>query len=70
MAEQHQPKQKPAVEMAYQAYLIRLWQDSFQTGWRASAQSVQSGEITRFATLEALFTFLQSQTSDQTKPPP
>lgn len=47
----------------YCAYLVRLWQDSPYTPWRASAQSVQSGETVRFADMEQLFAFLQAQTT-------
>jgi hypothetical protein len=65
MTKQHQPKQQPTTVLPYKAYLIRLWQDSRQSGWRASAQSVQSSEMIRFGTLEALFAFLQDQTCDQ-----
>jgi hypothetical protein len=48
----------------YQAYLVRIWQDGDQAAWRASAQSVQSGKIVRFANLDRLFTFLATQTDD------
>jgi hypothetical protein len=65
MTKQHQPKQQPSATLPYQAYLIRLWQDSRQSGWRASAQAVQSDETIRFGTLETLFAFLQDQTRDQ-----
>nr|AGC72454.1 hypothetical protein [uncultured bacterium A1Q1_fos_493] len=47
----------------YCAYLVRLWQDSPYTLWRASAQSVQSGETVRFADVEQLFAFLRTQTT-------
>ncbi|MCB0173097.1 MAG: hypothetical protein KDI02_17315 [Anaerolineae bacterium] len=66
MTSQKKPKQKPTAPLAYQAYLIRLWQDGQHTGWRASVQSVQSGETIRFASLKALFEFLQDQTDNQT----
>ncbi len=49
---------------AYQSYLVRLWQEHAQASWRVSVQSVQSGEIVRFADLEALFAFLQTQTAN------
>ena len=49
---------------SYQAYLVRIWQDGDQAAWRASAQSVQNGEIVRFANLDRLFTFLAAQTDD------
>lgn len=44
-------------------YLVRLWQDSPYTPWRAAAQSVQSGETVRFADVEQLFAFLRTQTT-------
>lgn len=47
----------------YCAYLVRLWQDSPYTPWRAAAQSVQSGETVRFADVEQLFAFLRTQTT-------
>jgi hypothetical protein len=46
----------------YTSYLVRLWQDSRQGPWRASAQSVQTGERVLFASLAELFTFLEGQT--------
>ena len=46
----------------YTAYLVRLWQDSQQGPWRASAQSVQTGERVLFASLAELFAFLEGQT--------
>ncbi|MEZ4734628.1 MAG: hypothetical protein R3E79_46650 [Caldilineaceae bacterium] len=46
----------------YTAYLVRLWQESPQTPWRASAQSARTGEKVYFPTLAALFAFLQAQT--------
>jgi hypothetical protein len=45
----------------YQSYLLRLWQEDTQTPWRASLQSTSSEEIYHFATLEALFAFLDGQ---------
>jgi hypothetical protein len=50
---------------SYRAYLIRLWKDGQPALWRASAQSVQSGEIMRFATLHALFAFLIAETDER-----
>lgn len=50
---------------SYCAYLVRLWQDSPHAGWRASAQSVQTGATVRFADLEQLFIFLHRQTEGQ-----
>ncbi len=51
----------------YQAYLVRLWQDSEQTPWRASTQCAQTGEKRFFADLAALYTFLMAQTTEQEK---
>jgi len=51
---------------SYNAYLVRLWQDTPDTPWRASVQSVQSGKIVRFGSLYALFAFLKTETHDAT----
>ena len=51
--------------VSYTAYLVRLWQDNLQAPWRASAQHARTGEIIRFADLEQLFHFLESQTGDE-----
>jgi hypothetical protein len=48
--------------LRYKAYLVRFWQEGEQEPWRASAQSVQSGEVVHFATLHELFIFLEMQT--------
>lgn len=47
----------------YRAYLIRLWRDGTAQTWRASVQPVAGGATVRFASLEALFDFLLSQTA-------
>jgi hypothetical protein len=47
---------------AYQAYLVRLWQDSADGPWRALARDAASGEEHRFATIEQLFLFIHRQT--------
>ena len=47
----------------YQSFLVRLWRDSPSAPWRASAQNILTGEEQRFANLESLFVFLQSQTA-------
>jgi hypothetical protein len=56
----------------YHSYLVRLWQANPDGVWRAMIQSVRTGETVRFADLESLFVFLQSQTivhsSSQEKP--
>jgi len=56
----------PAYPGAYYSYLVRLWQENPQAPWRASARCVQSGELTYFATVEALLLFLQAQTCTAT----
>ncbi len=45
----------------YEAYLVRLWQDGPHTPFRASATAVRGGKTTYFATLSALFAFLQAR---------
>lgn len=49
----------------YQSYLLRMWQttDGDQVIWRASLDSPGTGERLSFASLEALFAFLEVQTA-------
>jgi len=58
------PIQHPPI---YAAYLIRLWQDTPDGPWRASAQSVQTGEIVRFGSQQALYEFLENEVSSTSK---
>jgi hypothetical protein len=47
----------------YQSYLLRLWRvKEAEEGWRASLESAQTGERRGFASLEALFDYVRSQT--------
>jgi hypothetical protein len=47
----------------YQSYLLRLWwAKEGEEGWRASLESAQTGERRGFATLDALFDYVRSQT--------
>ena len=43
------------------AYLVRFWLDAPSGPWRASAQSVATGEIIRFGSQQSLFDFLQNE---------
>jgi hypothetical protein len=51
----------------YQAYLVRLWRvcSGGQWVWRAALESPHTGERHVFATLAALFTFLESKTRQE-----
>jgi hypothetical protein len=49
----------------YQSFLLRLWRvkpDGDEGGWRASLESVGSGELRGFTSLEALFNYLRQVT--------
>jgi hypothetical protein len=47
----------------YVSYLLRLWRENDEEkGWRASLESVHTGECKGFASLDDLFVFLQRQT--------
>ena len=46
----------------YQAYLLRLWQETPHTPWRVSLQSTVDNERFGFSSLESLFAFLEAQT--------
>jgi hypothetical protein len=54
----------------YLSYLLRLWQAGSAGGkvWRASLESVQSGERLAFTSLEALFEYLLAQTGVEVAP--
>ncbi len=57
--------------LRYTAYLVRLWQESPHAPWRVSAQCVQTGEKSYFATLAAFYAFLDDQTAQwSTAEPP
>lgn len=45
----------------YLSYLLRLWQTGSQPIWRASLESPLTGERQGFASLQELFTFLETQ---------
>lgn len=51
-------------EGKYQAYLLRLWCDQVEEGWRASLQTAADARPIGFADLEALFAYLLRVTSD------
>ncbi len=45
-----------------QSFMVHLWQEDRHLPWRASAQSLQTGETICFTDLASLATFLQIQT--------
>ena len=47
--------------LSYAAYMVRLWQETPDGSWRASAQSVHSGEVVRFGSLQELFAFFMTE---------
>lgn len=53
--------QSPADKPRYSAFLIRMWQQTPNSRWCASAQEVVSGEIMRFGSIDALLVFLGAQ---------
>lgn len=46
----------------HRSYLLRLWQAE-GSAWRASLESPHTGERHGFASLEALFAFLEAETA-------
>ena len=55
-------KKAPPPVTTYQAYMLRLWQESDELPWRASLQNPHTGEQKNFATLAHLYAFLEEQT--------
>ncbi|MCB0236841.1 MAG: hypothetical protein H6646_09725 [Anaerolineales bacterium] len=55
----------------YTSYLLRLWQTQSdrELVWRASLESPKSGDRQGFASMKALFAFLEEQTSHATFSP-
>lgn len=51
----------------YMSYLLRLWRDSKRVPWRVSLESIATGERRLFASMEALFTFLEAHTAEEDK---
>lgn len=60
-----QPARNPQPEDRH-SYLLRLWRSGVDGTWRASLQSVQTGERHMFADMASLLTFLVGQSL----PPP
>jgi len=57
------PQKNRREQPDYLSYLLRLWRVSEEeTSWRASLESSHTGEREGFASLDALFSFLQEQT--------
>lgn len=55
---------------AYQAYLIRLWQEEEQGEWRATLENPHTGERKGFANLDSLITYLRAKTNSSQPPSP
>jgi len=63
-SDQSESTEKKDVSAAatYQAYMLRLWQESDDLPWRVSLQNPHTGEQKNFATLAHLYAFLDEQT--------
>lgn len=57
----------PREPQRYLSYLLRLWQTGGdkEQGWRASLEVPGTGERQGFASLQALFDFLEAQIESQ-----
>ncbi|MEZ4656186.1 MAG: hypothetical protein R2911_01285 [Caldilineaceae bacterium] len=55
----------PTGELLHRSYLLRLWRSNVNGEWRASLQSVQSGERHMFADIDSLLAFLVEQSQPQ-----
>lgn len=57
----------PQLTYTYRSYLVRFWQGQEEGRWRASAQSVQTGETVLFGDVASLLAFLQAKVQDKPK---
>jgi hypothetical protein len=54
----------------YQSYLLRLWREGAQGTWRGSLQDTATGQVSYFASVESLYSFLMACIDrEQTKGP-
>lgn len=54
-----------ATSDAYQSYLLRLWRERAGDPWRATLRSTTTQQVHHFATVEALFAFLDACLGDR-----
>jgi hypothetical protein len=50
----------------YQAYLMRLQRNPDRTGWHASLENVETGEVLRFSSVQNLLAHISEMTSSVT----
>lgn len=56
-------KDKLQEPVSQRSYLLRVWREDDQSPWRASLQSIATGERRGFGNLEAMLDFLKRQES-------
>ena len=49
----------------YHSYLLRLWREGAQGSWRGSLQDTATGQISYFASVESLYSFLMASIEGQ-----
>lgn len=55
------PSSQQTTASPYAAYLVRIWQEGSSATLRASVQMVGERDIVRFATLDALYAYLNAR---------
>ncbi|MBI3913369.1 MAG: hypothetical protein HY327_04180 [Chloroflexi bacterium] len=55
----------PITTNDYRSFLLRLWREGKEDGWRAMLKNISTGEQRGFADLQALVAFLQDQMADK-----
>lgn len=48
-----------AAQPQYKSYMLRVWREGQDGGWRATLESVTTGEVRAFAHLDQLVAFLE-----------
>jgi hypothetical protein len=54
----------------YHSYLLRLWREGAQGTWRGSLQDTATGQVSYFASVESLYSFLLASIESEQTPEP
>lgn len=64
----HKDPNSDTIYYIYNAYMLRIWQETPNAPWRASLQSTSNNERIGFLDLQSLFVYLEQQAKPQKAP--